>query len=67
MGSTYTVITMVVMAAWLGREERQLQVVAREKSLLNPTICHLHWKREMKMNEMKVNDDAVPLRDFLLQ
>ena len=65
MGSTYAVITMVVMAAWLGREEGQ--VVAREKSLLNPARCHLYWNGEMKMNEMKVNDHAMLLRDFLLQ
>ena len=31
-GSTYAVITMNVMAVQLGREERQLWVVAREKS-----------------------------------
>ena len=28
-GATYAVITMVVMAAWLGGGKRQLQVVAR--------------------------------------
>ena len=66
MGSTYAVVTMVVMAARLGREERQLWVVAREKSLLNPTMYCLYWNGETKMNEMKVNDDAMPLRDFLL-
>ena len=66
-GSTYAVITTVVVAAWLGREERQLQVVAREKSSLNPNMCHLYWNGEMKMNEVKVNDDALPLGDILLQ
>ena len=43
MGSTNAVNTTVVTTAWLGREERQLWVVAREKSLLNPTMCHLYW------------------------
>ena len=42
MGSTYAVITTVVTAAWLGREERQLWMVAREKSLLNLAMCHLY-------------------------
>ena len=37
--STYAVITMVVTTAQFGREERQLQVVAREKSLTEPPLC----------------------------
>ena len=40
-------------------EGRQLWVVARERSLLNPTMCCLYWNRKtepMMMNKMMVND-----------
>ena len=64
--STYAVITTVVTTAWLGREERQLQVVARMKSLKEPCYVQPVLEWEMKMGVMVMNDDAVPLRDFLL-
>ena len=39
-GATYAVVTRVVTTAQLGKEERQLQVVARVKLLKNPAMCH---------------------------
>ena len=68
MGSTYAVVTTVVTAAQLGKGGKaavggcQGEVIT-ESHYVPPV---LEW-RMTKMNEMKVNDDAVPLRDFLLQ
>ena len=65
-GSTYAVITMVVTTAQLGREERQLWVVAREKSLKESCYVPPILEQKMKMDEMVMNEDAMPLRNFLL-
>ena len=54
----------------VGREERQLQVVAREELLMNPTMCCLYWneeKQECRWMRWWWIMDAMPLRDFLLQ
>ena len=40
-------------------------MVARLKSLKNPAVCCL-YRKGMKMDVMMMNEDAVPLRDFLL-
>ena len=54
-GSTYAVVTTVFTTAWLGREERQLWVVARVKSLTEP--CYVPPVLEQENDEDGWNGD----------